>query len=268
MIAGFNTYFRVGGIEFNRLPEVEIISRRHAPLTRIRIRVPDPSGNVYRAVKDRDAVSVILGYRDQEPALWEGTVAGKSVDQNKDQLIVNAVGPERPLEETRIVQAWENETPEAIVSWAIGQAGLEAGQIDSPGVTFPRFAASDIPVWMVARQCEHTCARAFGLDMAGWALWMGKDGRVNWGDFDEASDYMPVIETCANLIRHSPGEIRSGLSRIETFILPHMMHSMKFRITDYRRGVETDYRAVRVKHGLKNSRVRTWISYGEEYERY
>lgn len=268
MIDGFNTYIRVGKIEFPRAPGVKIISQRNVPLTRFEITVPDPTGNIARATSDRDTVSIIVGYRDQDPALWEGTVKRDSVRRNKDQLVINVAGPERPLLETMIKQSFQEETPEAIIRYAVSRTGLSTGNIESPGVVFPRFTAMSIPVWQVARQCEHTCSRAFGLDMRAWALWMGKDGKINWSPGDETTANIPVIESNANLISHSPGRNSADMSRIETFMLPHLMHSMRFRIKDAKRGVEGEFRALKVEHELSFGRVRTFIHYGDDHERY
>lgn len=267
MISGLNIYAGVGGFRFNRIPGIRIISQRHTPLTRMAITLPDPAGDVVRAISDGDEVSVAWGYRDRGQSGWTGTVKTDSVNQNKDQLVIHAVGPERPLVETRITQAFYTEAPEAIIKYAITQAGLPCGKIESPGVVFPHFIASNIPVWQVARQCEHTCRRSFGLDMAMWSMWMGKDGTVNWGPGDEIAD-IPVIESEKNLIRHSPGKTQADLSLVETFLVAGMMHSQLFRLNDNKWGVAGDYRALKVEHVLKAASARTLISYGEEYERY
>ncbi|MCP3942222.1 MAG: hypothetical protein GY710_12150 [Desulfobacteraceae bacterium] len=267
MITGLNTYIKIGTIEMYRVPELKIISHRQYPLTRMEITLPDPGGTFFRTLRPGTPISVILGYRDQAQALWEGTLLKTSTGHNIDQIIVKAVGPEKPLSEIMIKQSFYRETPEAIVKYAINQAGLSPGRIDSPGVIFPRFVASNIPAWQVARLCEQTCKKAYDVDMRHWALWMGKDKKVNWGPFDEAAD-MPVIENNANLIRHSPGNNNSELSRIETFMLPHLMHSMKFWLKDIKRGIEADLRAIKVVHVLKDTRARTFISYGEAYGRY
>lgn len=268
MISGLNISVTIGSVSVNRVPEIRIVSERHSPMTRMSISLPDPAGDIGRAVSNLDEVSVVLGYRGNTPAAWSGTVAGEPTAQkNRDQVVINVAGPERVLSETMVRQAFYQESPEAIVKYAVGLAGLAAGQIDSPGVVFPRFTASNIPVWQVVCQCEHSCRRVHGLDMAGWSMWMGRDGTVNWGDFDEAAD-LPVIASNANLITHSPGRSVRDLSRVETMLLPHMMHSMLFRLTDIRRGIDDDFRALRVEHVVRQGQARTFISYGTEYERY
>lgn len=268
MITGLNIYVKVGRMEFQRIPDFKVTSERHRPLTRISIAIPDPAGNVFRTVINRDTVSIVIGYRDQVPGLWEGTVQGKSIYQNKDQVVIRVAGKERPVTETVIKQAWLQETPEAIVRYAVEQAGLQIGKIEPAGVTFPRFVANAIPVWQVIRQCEHTLRKAYGLDMRSWAFWMGKDGKMNWHAGDEGSETLPVIDSNANLIRHSPGKGTSELGRIETFLLPHLMHSMQFQLNDFKRNISESYRAIKVEHVWEDSKARTYISYGDEYERY
>ena len=267
MITGLNLYIRLGRIELNRAPKIRMTSRRHQPLTRVTVTIPDSMGNFFRAIKEMDPISLIWGYRGQAPARWQGTVEGVSVNRNKDALYIDGAGLERPLAETVIKQSFINETPEAIVRYAVSQAGLSVGRIEPTGVTFPRFIASSIPVWQVARQCEHTLKKAFGLDMRPWSMWMGKDGRINWGPFDEDAG-LPVIDSNANLIRHSPGRCVSELNRVETFLLPRMMHSMRFQLNDLKRNISGSYRAIKVEHIWEDSRARTYISYGDEYERY
>lgn len=268
MISGIRTHIFIDGQEVLRCPRCWIEFLRHRPLTRAGITLPDPGGELYRSIKNAQFVEIRLGYRNEDPAIWKGLVSWKRWGSTKDQIEVGVIGrEEKALCSTPIIQAWENETPEAIVKWAINQAGLPVGQIDSPGVTIPRYAASNIPVWQVARQCAHTCQRSFGIDMSRWAFWMDADGKVNWGDFDEEGD-VPVIATGAGLIKHLPATDAKGLNIVETFLLAGFRHSMKFRLQDTRRGIDDEFRALSVRHEIKERSVRTCIGYGEEYEKY
>ncbi len=267
MIAGLNLDIRIGRVSVRRVPDLWIMSERQLPLTQMRITLPDPTGEIYRTVQHKDPVSITLGYRDQTPTTWTGTVLASTDSQVNDQVVINSVGPERPLTETLIKQSFVMESPEAIVKFAIEQSGLPVGTIEPTGIVFPRFIASTIPVWQVARQCERTCQTGYGKDMSAWAIWMGRDGKVNWGSFDEPGD-LPVIESQHNLIKHSPGECPLELSRVTTFMLPHIMHSMKFRLKDYRRGINRDFRALKVHHRFQAKQARTLISYGQANERY
>jgi len=266
MITGIRTHISIGGLEIMRTPHVWIECERHSPLSRAGITLADPKGEYYRSVGLNYPVRIRIGYRDEEPAVWKGSVSRKEPG-TKDQIEIRAVGQDLALT-TNIIQSWANETPEAIIGWAVGQAGLPTGQIDSPGVTFPWFTARNIPVWQVARQCAHTCQRAFGLDMSRWALWMGASGKVNWGDFDEPGD-VPVIASGAGLIKHMPANGTGALlSMVETFLLAGFRHSRKFRLIDNRRGIDDEFRALRVRHDITDRAVRTFIWYGEEHEKY
>jgi hypothetical protein len=266
MITGLRTHIFIGSIEVLRAPGVFMHFERHVPLSRVGITLPDPAGELYKEINNGDNVEVRLGYRDEDPDIWTGSVSYKRPG-TRDQIVVNAVGEELPLSTTFITQSWENETPEAIIKWAIGQAGMEAGAIDSPGVVFPRFVAACAPVWQVACQCAHTCQKAFGIDMSKWALWMGADGKIYWGDFDEPGD-TPVIETGAGLIKHSPDGGDLSWSTVETFLTAGFRHSMKFRLVDTRRDIDDEFRALQVRHEVKERSVRTFIRYGEENEKF
>jgi len=267
-ITGIRTHIFIGNLEIFRCPECSIHYSRHSHLSCVEILLSDPGGNLFKTFKASDPVIIRIGYRDQVPDEWTGTISKIAPPNKRDQILVKAVGMERPLSDTRIIQSWENETPEAIVTWAIGQAGLDVGKIDSPGVIFPRFIASNIPVWQLARQCEHTCRKAFALDMRGWALWMGSDGIVNWCRSDEDVD-IPVIETGSTLIRHLPATgLQTGLSLVETFLMPGFKRCMKFRLKDNARGIDQIFSSLAVRHVIKPASVRTFIKYGEMYEKY
>ena len=263
MLSGIRTHIILPGKEIFRCPRCWIESVRHRPLTRYGITLPDPKGEYYRSIEKGAAVEIRLGYRNEAPAIWKGSVSRIRSGLTKDQIEVVVVGVEAPLTETIITQAFENETPETIIKWAIGQAGMTPGRIDVPGVVFPRFVASSIPVWQVARQCATVCSRAFGMDMTRWALWMDASGAVNWGDFEEDGE-VPVIATAEGLIAHLPDKNASGLNRVETFLLSGFRHSRLFRLKDWRREIDDTFRALRVRNEVTTTRARTHIWYGEE----
>ena len=267
MIDGLGINIRIGDFEVIRTPGVRIESERHSALTRMGIVLPDADRMLFKSISKGDAVEISMGYRDEEPALWSGTVSHLKPGNTKDQIHVAVVGPELPLVKTKVIQSWENESPEAIIKWAIGQAGLQVGQIDSPGCVFPRFSAANITIWDLSALCERTCQNSFNIDMSRWALWVDNDGKVNWGDFDAAGD-IHVIETGAGLIRHTPSDALNNHSVIETFLKPGLRHSMTFKLNDSIRGVSGSYRALRVLHKMQNNRIRTFIGYGTEYEKF
>lgn len=263
-MTGIRTHIFIGNLEILRTPRVCLYFERHKPLSRACIALPNARGDV--GITLDDPVEIRLGYKDKEPAVWRGQVAHINT-VNKDQIDVGVVGLEVPLAKTRITETYENETPEAIVKNVINQTGLAAGQIYSTGVVIPRFIASNIPVWQVVRQVEYTCQKAFGLDMSGWGLWMGSDGLVNWGNFDESAE-IPVIATGDKLIRHLPANDSFSLNTVETFLLPGFRASQKFRLKDTKRGIDAEFRALAVEHKVTSRSMRTVIQYGEEHARY
>ena len=267
VLDGIRTHIRIGAFEVMRCAELELGGLRRMPLSHCSVLLNDAGGRMFAAVADGDAVTIRLGYRSETPAEWTGTVVRK--EGRGDQTLVCATGSCRALTEMTICESFIDETPEAVVRWAIRQAGLPVGRIDSPGVVFPRFTASGIPLWQVARQCEHTCRKAFGLDMSGWDLWVGSDGRVNWGDFEEEGD-VPVIATGAGLISHRPvgGLSARRVNIVETFLMPEFWHSRKFRLVDIRRGIDSTFRATGIKHFVTGSCARTLISYGGACEKF
>lgn len=263
-INGIRTHIIVGNIEILRCPHLMIESVRRNPLPRFEVTLPDPKGDISRTIKLGEAMNIGLGYRDKAPAIWNGTV--KAVRPgNKDQIIISGVGrDDELLKLTTICQSWENETPEAIVKYAAAQTGLPLARIDSPGVHFPRFVSSTIPVWQLARQAAETCQRGFDLDMSAWKMWLGPDG-IHWGDHDQPSRIGPIIETGAGLIKHSPANDPDALSQVETFLLPDLMHSRAFILIDNKRGINDRFRALEVRHIVKETSARTHIRYGVEY---
>lgn len=265
-IHGLNIRIRLDDNEVLRCPEWRIDSRRHVPLGRASVFLPDPAGELWRSIAKPAAMEIAYGYRGQTSAIWTGEVASWARGRTGDQIEYRAVDRSAPLATVNLTQSWENESPEAIVTWAIRQAGLVPGRIGTTGVILPRFVVSTIPAWVVAEQAAASCQKAFGVDMSRWALWLGLDGRVNWGDFDEPGP-VPVIATGAGLIDHIPNLATPGLNLVETFLLPGLMHSQLFTLKDTRRGVDGTFRALRVRHLGTSDKVRTFIWYGREYGR-
>jgi hypothetical protein len=267
-IHGLNIRIKIGANEVLRCPEWRIDSQRHQPLGRARIVLPDPFGELWKTlVPADDGLAITYGYRGQESAAWNGAVSCLLQGPTCDQIEISAIDGAEALATTKITQAWENESPEAIVTWAIRQAGFTPGRIGVTGLVLPRFVASAIPVWLVAEQAAHSCQRGFDLDMSRWALWLGLDGRVNWGDFDEPGP-VPEIATGAGLIDHAPDKSIAGLHKVETFLRPGLMHSQLFRLRDTKRGIDGTFRALRVSHRGIPDQVRTFIWYGTEYVRF
>lgn len=262
-ISGVRVDITIGELEVFRAPSWWIESLRHYPLGRAGITLPDPTGELYQSIKPNDPVSISLGYRNQAPVTWSGTVAIRFPGQTADQLEIRCIDGSRPLTEIRVKQSWENETPEALIAWAIRQTGLNVGRIGATGMVLPRISAANIPVWQLIRQVKQSCREAFDLDMSKWALWLGKNG-VNWGDFDEPGDTVSIA-TAENLIDHEPNDFYSGMGKIETYLLADLYHSRLIRLVDDTRNIDSVHRAIRVRHEGTPDRVRTFAWYGVEH---
>jgi len=267
-IDGIRLHFVVGGVEYLRCPHCWIEARRGAPLSRAGLTLPDPLGAEAKRLTKGAAVEIRLGYRDEEPAAWTGTVEWVRPG-TVDQIEVGAAGGEKALSTARITQAWQSETPDRIVRHAIEAAGLTVGRIDAPaGVTLPRFVASNISPRDVIEQVEHSCRRAYGQDMAGWRLWVDGSGKVNWGDFEDFTGQGFVAATGGNLITHSPATDALGQGVVQTFLAPAVWPGQTFTLQDARRGTNQSLRVLAVRHDIQGTAARTWITYGAEHARY
>ncbi len=268
VINGINVVLTVAGMEFLRLPALWLESARHAPLTRGGFTLPDPDGQVLQALSVGAAVSIAWGYRDQPMDTWSGTVEWMRPGTN-DQVDVGVVGLERPMATVGVKQAFLDESAEAIVRYCLNRTGLPLAQVDAPGCMIPRYNIRSLPVWQAVQQVAHTCQRATGTDMSRWALWLGADG-LHWGDHDEPapSAGLPAIEETGLLITHAPATDARALSQVETYLIPGLRHSMVFSLSDYRRGIVGQYRALKVRHEIEPDRARTFISYGVEHGRF
>lgn len=257
----------IAGREYLRLPRLWLRSLRHAPLTRAGLILPDPAGEEISRIQAGDAVSLVFGYRNGLPATWSGTVEWvRPGSQHQTELGI--VGAEKAFG-TRFTQSFVDEAPDAILRWALAQAGIEAGRLDSPGVVLPRFSVANETLWALSEKLELSCQRAFGLDASAWCLWMDAKGRAHWGDFDDPEQTtVYTVATGGNLISHTPATDTAGLSEVETWLVPGLLHSQVFRLVDTRRGVNDEFRALSVRHEVDSGRARTFIQYGSEHDRW
>lgn len=261
--SGIRTHIIIKDYEVLRCPYVRIKSGRLYPLSSADIILNDADRKVSTTIKKGDNALIKFSYRDQEATDWMGTVTSILPGNTKDQTLLVCTGIELPLSTTCITESWENETPEAIVKYSLETAGFKINRIDSPGINFDRFVASNIPVWQVVKQAAYTCEKSYNINMQKWALWIGKDG-ANWGDFDESCN-IPIIQTGHGLIKHMRANGKYNYSIIETFLMPDFKSSMIFRIIDKYRKVKEYNRALHVCHSITDTKARTHIVYGGEH---
>lgn len=265
-ITGIRTEIKIGRTQILRCPSCLIESERHQALSRATLTLADASGELFRTFAKGDSVQIKLGYRDQPPTIWTGSVRWVGKGETKDQITIGAVDRAMPLLTTRLKQVWENETPEAIVDYAIRQAGLPVGRIGQIGMVLPRVIASDVSVWQLVQQIALSCYQSFALDMGRWAFWLGSEG-VNWGDFDEPGS-IPIIATGAGLLNHEPAVGAFGRGRIVSLLQPDLMHSRRVQIKDRRRGIDAVHRVLSCEQLIEPNKIRTHIEYGVEHGRF
>jgi hypothetical protein len=259
MISGLNLKVKIGSYLIQRVPYVRIFSSRLHDLTKLYVQLPDFSRELYREIKLSDPVVIEFNYRGQNPAVWHGTVGSVMPGDNKDQILICGTGPEKILSETYITQSWLNETPEAIIRSVIP---LEIKKIASTGVVFPKFIAANLSIFGIIHSCEKTLQDSFGFEVGKFAGYVDSKGAFIWGDYDDDNFDIPVIETGGGLIKHSPAKNAYSYSKIETFLLPFLRHSMQIRIKDERRQADSYMRCNEVIHSITPEKARTYIVYG------
>lgn len=273
MISGISVRCTIGGVELLRAPEVELVLRRRAVVSRASLEIPDPTGEVRAAVAVGQQLTVRFGYRG-EAALWhhwEGTV--EAIDQsgpnragglpeNVDAVLVQAVGKEKALTTTIVTESFYGEPASAVAQRLLSRTGLPVAGVDIPADILPHQVFSSVPVARAIKQLETSLTRAFGHDMSKHAVWLGQNGLM-WSTADEGGD-VPVIESVHNLLTHTPPVAEGGMGVVTALLLPGLTHSRKVRIHDARRGFDALVRAQEVMHRLSARGNQTVVRYGKE----
>jgi hypothetical protein len=254
---GLEHTIKVGDLDLFEFQGVWVESSRYRPLGLAGIVVADPDRAITKEVQEGDVVAIEFGHRDSEPVSFKGEVTRVKPSNKIDQIEICASSG---LELTRTIinESYENETPSAIIKYALNKSGLVPGTIEDPGVIFQNFTADSIPVWQVAQQSINTCRTSFNMDLENWALWAGIDGKINFsGEFEK-----PGIEISFedNLIRHSLN-CGYGRHRVEALLMPDMNSSMEFSLNDSFREIERVCNGIDVRHELIGPRARTYIDY-------
>jgi len=257
MISGINLNAVVGNFEIQRL-HAKLNYDRKKIFSTAEIKISDIDRSLENIIKKEDDAILYYGFRNGVQSSFKGTVSSIAVES--DSIVLHIIGKEKLFQTTKIIQTWLNETPESIIKYAISNAGLEVGRIDSTGCVFPKFISSNFNVWEIAWLCRYQCEKTYNIKMDDWDLWLDSCGKVNWGDFSETIEKIPVIETSKGLINHQPANVGYQQKIVESFLLPGFIHSMDFRLIDDSREINKVYRAISVEHEI-SSHARTKISY-------
>lgn len=261
-IYGVELAINVGGWLFQRVPRCIVTYDRNTVLSRAEIHVPDPAGKILPSLHSFPDVSISMGYRNQQPHIWNGTVDGwqQGTGKRKDQLVIHAAGVELPLVTQTVKEMWVDEAAPAIAKKILQASGLAVGAVDVPAEVIPRMTLATVPVWQAIEQLRNTLVQGHDVDMSQHALWVDADKRVHFAPADHESETVPVIATGVGLIRHTPARTVNGLGEVETFLLPTMRAGMRFKLEDSRKGITGVFRAKWVMHSIKPDRVRTFLS--------
>jgi len=260
MITGLNINLTVGSWTVQRLPWGELRLERGAVAGRLIFELPDPQGELSRALRNGDPAGLFFGYRDEGPSqYWSGKIteikgAGQTVK-------VTALSPEKALIYTKVTECFHKESSRQVVRRLIALAGLAPGRLEGPDETIPHLVFSGQPVYDCLRQVNATLERVYEHDMAAQVYWQGRDGRLNWGDFDEPGP-RAVFAAGDNLISHDPRGDDEG--QVTGFLFPGLTHSQQIIIRDARRGLEITKRALSVRHQLGAKGNLTVVTYGKE----
>ena len=261
MISGIQLTVQIGDYEFTR-SHVFIRYDRRDFISTANIILSDADRSAESKIEEGQEVSILFGFRSGDHGRFKGIVWKKRID--KDCVEITVIGMENPGRK-KIKQTWINETPESIISYSLADAGFSIGRIDSTGCTFEKFVSSNHTIVDIARICASVCYRSYGVNMSRWDLWMDGEGKVNWGNFSNPANELPVIETGKGLIEHKPSQMKCFDSLVFSFLMPDFMHSMDFQLIDRSRGIDAVYRALMVEHELTD-KARTVIGYDSKFQ--
>ncbi|SHI73898.1 hypothetical protein [Halodesulfovibrio aestuarii] len=266
-IYGIELSIQIGNYLIHRAPRCIITYDRHTVLSRAEIHIPNhvfgAAKNMLSSLSQFPEVSIAVGYRNQKPHKWKGTVDGWKQGQGKkrDQLVIYAAGVELPLAQKTICEMWVNEAAPAIAKRILEASGLTVGVVDVPQEIIPRMTLATVPVWQAIQQLSNTLQQGHGCNMKDHALWVGEAKLVHFAPCDHWQETTPVIATGAGLIRYTPAKTVYGHSEVETFLLPTMRAGMRFTLKDSRKGIAGTFRALRVTHSVEPNRIRSVFSW-------
>lgn len=258
----------IGPARILRSPLIELVSRRGAVVSRAKIAIPDPEGQVRARLAIGQPVTLRFGYRGEANYWqeWEGTIENigqpEADSEYADAILVRAVGLEKALITATVRESFYREPADAVAKRLLAATGLPVGAVDVPGDILPHQVFSNVSVARAIRQLSSTLERSFGHDMSRHALWLGANG-LTWSDRDEPGASYGV-STCETLIAHEPPQTPDGVGVVVSVLQPGLVHSRLVHITDTRRGLDFTTRALAVVHTLKDGGNATTIAYGKD----
>ena len=264
-LSGIYLEITIDGQRVPRCPECVIELSRRLALTRAQLTLPDPDGSVWRFLRVGQKVEIRYSYRG---ALSVGEFAGTvghyepSVCQ-RDQVVVRADGPERPLLSVRMKESWMDEPATVLARRILAASGLPVGFIALPDVVIPRMSVCRVNLREAICQLVNSIETGFGQNLSGHSLRL-EDGKWVLDEKTLPGNKL-VVATGSGLIRHR----RSGFGmEVETWLSPFVKPMMAFNLEDQRRGISGEMKADSVIHRIMPKSVRTFLTYGGEYARF
>ena len=264
-LSGIQLDISLGGRRVNRCPECVVTASRRAVLTEASLTIPDPGGDVERSLATGQAVSIRYGHRNQEPGEFAGTVMRWHPSPTaRDQVVIHAAGPERSLLSTRMTEAWFEEPAPIIARRILAASGFVIGQVDLPDVVIPRMTLAGATLREAMMTLLHSIEDGFAHKLSHFSL------RLEHGvlvlDGEPVDGVQPIVATGSGLIRNSTG--KGCTKEVETYLTPFMGPGMRFTLRDKRRGIDGVFMAERVRHAIRPKSVRTFLTYGGQYDRF
>lgn len=191
--------------------------------------------------KKDDELEINIGYYDiGRWPVFTGTVQDVSAEADyaiygKDAML--------KAHTTRIVKAFEDVTPNDVITYCVNEAGFESS--DLGGGDLPQkkhFVLRNTTVTQAIALVERT----WGI--TGWGHYIDPFGVFTWKPWEDSGEIFR-FETGKNVIAFEPfGE----LWRLRTFLMPWVTHSAVVGVEDMRVGYETRSETFRVERMTLN----------------
>lgn len=268
LIEGLNVRCNVGPAQILRSPLIELVFRRSAVVSRAKVAIPDPEGEVRARLAIGQPIALRFGYRGEANYWqeWQGTIENigqPGADaEDADAIVVQAVGREKALATTTVKESFYREPASSVARRLLAATGLPVGNVDVQGDVLPYQVFSGVSVARAVKQLSVTLERSFGHDMSRHAVWLGASG-LTWSAGDEPG-LAYGIRTCETLIAHEPPQTPDGVGVVVSVLQPGLTHSRLVHITDARRGLDFTARALAVVHTLKDGGNSTTVTYGKD----
>lgn len=240
------------GSVFRKVRSASVTGGRDASARSAEITLDNRDLSCNGLLHEKDDIKIYMGYWDVGKWLvFIGTVV--DVRGDADYTIFAKDGM-RAAHEIRIVKAFQDATPNDIVTYCVKEAGFT--DLDLGGEQFPKrkhFVLRNASVSQAVSLVERT----WGI--TGWGHYLDIDGKFVWKKWEAPGDSY-TLATGEHIIDMQP---YGSLWRLRTFLYPWIRHSDVVRVEDKRVGYGADGEEFRVErvtysYGAHNS-MTMWL---------